>query len=120
MGTKFNPENFTSLSKWVVAHLNKKEATLFMKDFYCGMDPSYAIPCRFVGEYATHVCFVENMFPRVVPGVENESEKRCITLNAPSFHCDPERDGTPGKRIVALDFRNRIILVAGADYCGIT
>ena len=60
------------------------------------------------------------MFPRFVPGVENESEKRWITLNAPSFHCDPERHGTPGKRIVALDFQNRIILVAGrADYCGI-
>ena len=52
--------------------------------------------------------------------MENESEKRWITLNAPSFHCDPERDGTPGKRIVALDFRNRIILAGGRwDYCGI-
>lgn len=117
---KINPEKFMSLLKRVVAHLNQKEATLFVKDVYCGMDPSYAIPYRFVGEYATHAYFVENMFPRFVPGVENESEKRWITLNAPSFHCDPERDGTPGKRIVALDFQNRIILVAGrADYCGI-
>jgi len=117
---KFEPEKFMSLLGRVVEHLNKKEATLFVKDVYCGMDPSYAIPYRFVGEYATHAYFVENMFPRFVPGVENEDGKRWITLNAPSFHCDPERDGTPSKRIVALDFRHRIILVAGrADYCGI-
>ena len=89
-----------------------------MKDDYCGMDPSYAIQYQFVGEYATHAYFVDNMFPRFVPGVENESEKRWITLKAPRFNCDPERDGTPGKRIVALDFRNRIILVVGrSDTC---
>ena len=118
--TKFNPEKFMFLFETRRGTFEQKEATLFMKDVYCGMDPSFAIPYRFVGEYATHAYFVENMFPRFVPGVENESEKRWITFNAPSFQFDPERDGTPVKRIVALDFRNRIILAVGrADFCGI-
>ena len=106
------------LLKRVVAHLNKNEATLFMKDVYWGIDPSYAIPYQFVGEYASHAYIVENMFPRFVPGVENESEKRWITLNAPSFHCDPvaHQASAPLHWIS----KTRIILVAGrADYCGI-
>ena len=49
--TKFNPEKLMSLLKRVV--------TLFMKDDYCGMDPSYSIQYRFVGEDATHAYFVE-------------------------------------------------------------
>merc|ERR1712136_489554 len=39
---KFEPEKFMSLLGRVVEHLNKKEATLFVKDVYCGMDPSLA------------------------------------------------------------------------------
>ena len=59
--TKFNPEKFISFLKGVVAHLNKKEATFFVNDVCFGMDPSYAIPYWFVGEYATHTCFVESV-----------------------------------------------------------
>ena len=41
-------------------------------------------------------------------------------INAPSFRCDPERDGTFSARIACLDFKNRVVLVAGrADYCGV-
>ena len=41
-------------------------------------------------------------------------------LNVPSFHCDPERDGTNSGRAVIMDFKNKIGLVVGrADYCGV-
>jgi phosphoenolpyruvate carboxykinase (ATP) len=117
---KFEPTQFAALLKRVVAHLNARRATLYVKDVYCGSDPSYARPYRLVSEYATHSLFCHNMFPKAVPGVKDEDGKRWTMLNAPSFHCDPARDGTKGTRIVCLDFKNRIVLVAGrADYCGV-
>jgi len=117
---KFEPAKFEALLQRVAAHLNAKRATLYVKDVYCGTDPSYARPYRLVSEYATHSLFCHNMFPKAVAGVQDEAGKRWTMLNAPSFHCDPARDGTKSARIVCLDFKNRIVLVAGrADYCGV-
>jgi phosphoenolpyruvate carboxykinase (ATP) len=117
---KFDPAKFDALFNRVVAHLNENASHLYVKDVYCGTDPSYARPYRLVSEYATHNFFCHNMFNHGIEGVEDEDGKRWTMINAPSFHCDPERDGTPGKRIACLDFKNRRVLVAGrADYCGV-
>ncbi len=117
---KFDPDNFDALLARVVAYLNEKQGRLFVQDTYCGWDPDYAVPYRFVGEFATHALFAQNMFVADVPGVENEDDKRWTLLNVPSFHCDPERDGTMSKRAVIMDIEKRIGLVLGrADYCGI-
>ncbi len=117
---RFDPDKFEALLGRVVEHLNARGGHLYVKDVYCGSDPSYARPYRLVSEYASHSYFCHNMFTHGIDGVEDEEGKRWTMLNAPSFHCDPERDGTPSGRIVCLDFKNRVVLVAGrADYCGV-
>ncbi len=117
---RFDPEKYTGLLARVVEHLNEKGATLYVKDVYCGNDPAYAAPYRFVGEYATHAMFAHNMFPKDVEGVEGEADRRWTMLNVPSFHCDPDRDGSHSGRAVIMDLKNRIGLVVGrADYCGV-
>jgi len=117
---KFDPAHWEPLLKRVGEHLNARNATLYVKDVYAGSDPEYAVPYRFVGEYATHAMFVHNMFPKGVQGVADEERKRWTLLNVPSFHADPERDGTRSKRAVIMDFTNQICLVIGrADYCGV-
>jgi len=117
---KFDSGQFEDLLARVVDHLNAKGEHLYVKDVYCGSDPSYARPYRLVSEYASHSFFCHNMFMHNIAGVEEEEAKRWTMINAPSFHCDPERDGTFSKRIVCLDFKHRRVLVAGrADYCGV-
>lgn len=117
---KFDPDKFQSLLERVVAHLNEKGGHLYVKDVYCGYDPEYAVPYRFVGEYATHAMFAHNMFPKGIEGVEDEAGKRWTMLNVPSFHCDEDRDGTFSKRAVIADYKRRVVLVVGrADYCGV-
>ncbi|MEZ6020130.1 MAG: hypothetical protein R3F17_08520 [Planctomycetota bacterium] len=54
----------------------------------------YAVPFRFVAEYATHAMSVHNMFPKGIPGVAGEDGKRWTLLNVPSYHANPETDGT--------------------------
>jgi len=116
---QFDPDNFGPLLDRVAAHLNERGQHLYVQDVYCGWDPAYAVPYRFVGEYATHALFATNMFVDHVD-VDDADDKRWTLLNVPSFHCDPERDGTKSQRAVIVDIRNRIGLVLGrADYCGI-
>ena len=117
---KFDPAKFEGLLGRVVEHLNAKKASLYVKDVFCGTDPSYAVPYRFVGEYATHAMFVHNMFPKDIDGVADEESKRWTLLNVPSYHADPDLDGTLTKRAVIMDFDRRVVLVVGrADYCGV-
>jgi phosphoenolpyruvate carboxykinase (ATP) len=116
----YDPDQYTALLKRVIQHLNEKKATLYVKDVFMGSDPDFAVPYRFVGEYATHAMFVHNMFPKDLQGVKDMDARRWTMLNVPSFECIPERDGCRAEAAVIIDTRNRICLVAGrADYCGV-
>jgi phosphoenolpyruvate carboxykinase (ATP) len=116
----YDPEKYQGLLKRVVEHLNAKKATLYVKDVFMGNDPDLAVPYRFVGEYAVHAMFADNMFPKDMPGVKDIDAKRWTMLNAPSFTCVPERDGCRAEAAIVIDTKNRICLVAGrADYCGV-
>ncbi len=117
---KFDPAKYEGLLERVVKHVNERETRLYVQDVFAGADPEYAVPYRFVGEFATHAMFAHNMFPKDVEGIDNSEDKRWTMLNVPSFHCKPERDGSFSERAVIIDVRNQICLVVGrADYCGV-
>lgn len=117
---RYDPEQYQGLLKRVVAHVNARKTTLYVMDVFMGSDPDFAVPYRFVGEYATHAMFAHNMFPKDLEGVKDVEGRRWTMLNVPSFFCDPERDGCRSEAAVVIDTRNRICLVAGrADYCGV-
>ncbi len=117
---KFDPGHYESLLKRVVEHVNRRGGSLYVQDVFAGHDPHYAVPYRFVGEYATHALFAHNMFPKSADGIADAGSKGWTMLNVQSFRCVPERDGTRSDRAAIMDFRNRICLVVGrADYCGL-
>jgi phosphoenolpyruvate carboxykinase (ATP) len=117
---QYDPAKYQGLLKRVLDHLNAKKATLYVKDVFVGADPAFAIPYRFVGEYATHAMFADNMFPKDLKGVRDVEKRRWTMINAPSFVCSPERDGCRAEAAIVIDVKNRICLVAGrADYCGV-
>ena len=117
---RYDPAKYTGVLKRVVEHLNAKHAKLFVKDVFAGADPTYAVPYRFVGEFATHAMFATNMFPKNLKGVKDEAARRWTMLNVPSFTCVPERDGSRSDKAIIIDFKNKICLVAGrADYNGV-
>jgi phosphoenolpyruvate carboxykinase (ATP) len=115
----YDPGKYQGLLQRVVEHVNAKKGTLYVKDVFMGSDPGFAVPYRFVGEYATHAMFAHNMFPKDLKVADAEA-RRWTMLNVPSFTCVPERDGCRAEAAVIIDTRNRICLVAGrADYCGV-
>ena len=117
---QFDPAKFDALLPRVIAHLNETQATLYTTDVFCGWDPDFTQPYRFVGEYATHAYFCNIMFPK---GVRDDADRALAgwtILNVPSFTADPQRDGTNSERGVIMDIANRVALVIGrADYCGV-
>ncbi|MEQ1438566.1 phosphoenolpyruvate carboxykinase (ATP) [Fontimonas sp. SYSU GA230001] len=116
----YDPEKYQGLLKRVVEYLNARQASLYVQDVFMGSDPDFAVPYRFVGEYATHAMFAHNMFPKDLIGVKDVAERRWTMLNVPSFFCEPERDGCRAEAAIVIDTRNKICLVAGrADYCGV-
>ena len=59
---KYDPDAYESLLERIIAHLNDQGGRLYVQDVVVGHDESYAIPYRFVGQYATHAMFARNMF----------------------------------------------------------
>ena len=117
---RFDAAAFDPLVDRVVSHLNERRARLYVTDVYCGADPDFAEPCRFVGEYATHAYFCNIMLPARLNGAEKHREHGWTLLSVPSFRCSPERDGTLSERAVIIDMERRLALVLGrADYSGV-
>ena len=117
---KYDPAKYEGLLKSLAKHLNDKQASLYVKDVFMGSDPDFAVPYRFVGEYATHAAFVDNMFPKDLAGVKDVDARRWTMLNVPSYVCEPERDGSRSEVAIIIDVRNKLCVVAGrADYCGV-
>jgi phosphoenolpyruvate carboxykinase (ATP) len=116
----FDPAAFDALLPRVIEHLNAKGARLYVTDVFCGWDPEFAEPYRFVGEFATHAFFCNIMFPHGIRADADRVGAGWTMLNVPTFHCDPARDGTRSERAVIIDIVRRIALVLGrADYCGV-
>lgn len=118
--SRFDPVAFDALLPRVIEHLNETDPTLFVTDVFCGHDPDFAQPYRFVGEYASHAYFCNIMFPAEVRDDADRAETGWTLINVPSFTCVPDRDGTLSERAVIVDIANRLALVLGrADYCGV-
>jgi phosphoenolpyruvate carboxykinase (ATP) len=59
----FDPDKNEGLLARVVEHVNARGGHLYVQDVFAGVDPEYAVPYRFVGEFATHALFAHNQFP---------------------------------------------------------
>ncbi len=117
---KFDPDTFDDLFARVIDHLNAKEADIYVTDVFCGHDPVYSEPYRFVGEFANHAYFCNILFPQDVRDDSDRPERGWTIVNVPSFMANPETDGTNNERAVIMDIVNRKALVMGtADYAGI-
>ena len=49
---KFDADAFDTLLPRVIDHLNERQRHLYVADVFCGWDPTFAEPYRFVGEFA--------------------------------------------------------------------
>lgn len=110
------PKRFEGLLQRAIRHLTDRE--LFVQDLYAGADPAHRLRVRVVTEQAWHNLFARNMFIRPEPNELQGFEPDWTVLQVPSFEAMPEVDGTNSSTVIAVDFRERLVLVAGTAYAG--
>jgi phosphoenolpyruvate carboxykinase (ATP) len=107
---------FASLKGRVQAYLQGRE--LFTQDLYAGADPENRIRVRLVTTGAWQALFARNMFIRPpaseLPGFAPDY----VILHAPQFEADPALDGVNGTTAIALNFAEKLIVIAGTEYAG--
>ncbi len=91
---------------------------LFVQDCFAGADPEYRLPIRVVTQRAWHSLFARQLFIRPNP-LETDRHKPAFTvLFAPEFYTDPAKDGTRSPTCIAVNFKKKVIVIAGTEYAG--
>ncbi|OLE53437.1 MAG: phosphoenolpyruvate carboxykinase (ATP) [Acidobacteria bacterium 13_1_20CM_3_53_8] len=112
----FPQENFNSIKERMMAHARGLD--LFIQDTFAGADPRYRLPVRIITELAWHSLFARTMF---LDDIKVEDHRPEFTvINFPSFHADPQRDGTRSPTFILMDFSQRLVLIGGTSYAGET
>lgn len=110
------PERFAGLLRRAADHVAGR--ALFMQDLLAGADPAHRLRVRVITEQAWHNLFARNMFIRPAPLEVQGQEPDWTVLQLPSFEADPRADGTNSPTVIAIDMRQRLVLVAGTAYAG--
>ena len=109
-------ERFRALKDRIFAYYRDREA--FVQDLHAGADPDHRLSVRIVTEQAWHSLFARHML--IVPREEDlrDFEPRFTVVQAPGFLADPSRDGCRSGTAIVIDFRERLVLIAGTGYAG--
>jgi phosphoenolpyruvate carboxykinase (ATP) len=91
---------------------------LFVHDCFGGADPQYTLPIRVIAQYAWHSLFARQLCIRIDPLASQEHAPQFTVLFAPSFKTDPENDGTKSQTCIAINFKKRMVIIAGTEYAG--
>lgn len=108
---------FVNLLKKVTDYLQTKQE-VFAFSGYAGADKKYRLPIKVINEYAWHNLFSRQLFITPSDGELKTHESAFTIISAPSFHADPEIDGTNSEAFVMISFKQRIVLIGGTKYAG--
>jgi phosphoenolpyruvate carboxykinase (ATP) len=118
VNVKYPEERFDRLLKRMTAFLRGKK--IFVQDCYAGTDPQFRQSVRVINEYAWHNLFARNMF--IQQSFNEETIKSFnpdfTVLHCPTFHSDPDEDGTRSGTYVALHLSRKLVLIGGTAYAG--
>jgi phosphoenolpyruvate carboxykinase (ATP) len=109
-------EKFENLYSKVRGYLQGKE--IFVQDVFAGTDKDYRLPVRIITKYAWQSLFAHNLF--VVPTDEERDHHHpeFTVITVPSFHSDPEEDETNSPTVIVVNFKKKIVIIAGTSYAG--
>ena len=113
---RMDPEAFDLLHEDVRSHLGGQE--LQVQDLFAGADQTFRLPVRFITPNAWHAHFVRNMFIEPSPADLVEFDPQFTVLHAPEFQADTARHGTCSSTVIALNFEQRLVIIAGTRYAG--
>jgi len=109
-------EQFTRLYSKLLAFLQGQD--LFVHDCFAGADPKYTMPIRVIAQRAWHCLFARQLFIRPNPEKTEDHVPEFTLFFVPGFHADPAEDGTNSENAIVIDFKRKVVLIAGTSYAG--
>ena len=109
-------ENFDSIKNKMLAYLQNRQ--LYVFDGFAGADKKYAKSFRIINELASQNLFIKNLL--VDPSEEDLDNfvPEFTVIAAPGFKCIPEIDGTNSEACIAIDYEQKLVIIAGSQYSG--
>jgi phosphoenolpyruvate carboxykinase (ATP) len=109
-------DRFQNLYAKLVAFWQGHE--LYVQDCFAGADPNYTLAIRVISETAWHNLFARQLFIRPDPRTTDRHVPEFTLMFAPGFHADPAEDGTNSETAIIINFKRKLVLIAGTSYAG--
>jgi len=95
-----------------------RERNLYIIDTFAGADPHHRLSVRFIVERPYHALFIKQLLIRPT-AVELESfDPEWTVMDFGKRKMDPATDGTHSDAVIALNFAEKQVLIAGTEYAG--
>jgi len=107
---------FERLRNDVLQHVQGRQ--LFVQELFAGADPAHQIDVTVYTELAWHALFIRNLLIREVPHRAGGERRELAILAVPSFRPDPQRYGVRSSTVIACDFTEGVVIIAGTSYAG--
>jgi phosphoenolpyruvate carboxykinase (ATP) len=114
----FDEERFWAIKNRVLGYLSGREK-IYCHHALAGADRRHSRKILCVNERASQNMFIQQLLVRPTQKeIDEYGDPDFLLLAAPGFKCDPELDGTESEAVVLVNFKERIIIVAGTGYSG--
>ncbi|HKG18096.1 MAG TPA: phosphoenolpyruvate carboxykinase (ATP) [Candidatus Limnocylindrales bacterium] len=109
-------EHYDRLRARLLEYVADRE--LYAQDCYIGADPAHRRSLRVYAESAWGSIFARNLFRR--PGAADlvAFEPNFTIINVPSFHADPETEGTRSETAILVHLKRMEVIIVGTEYAG--
>ncbi len=109
-------ETFEIVRRSLADYLQGRD--VYILDAAAGADPRYRLPIQVITELAWHNLFARQLFLRAQES-DLASERPGFTiLCVPHFRTNPRTHGTRSDAAIIIDFKERLVLIAGTQYAG--
>jgi phosphoenolpyruvate carboxykinase (ATP) len=113
---EMSPSTFQGLKEKARKAIGSKR--LYVVDTFGGADPEHRIAARFVVEKAWHALFIRTLLIRPTEEELKAFKSDWHIYDLCTEVCEPEKDGTRGDAVIALNFADREVVIMGTEYAG--
>ena len=111
-------EKFDALRARLTNYVRDNGLKLYVQDVFVGADPSYRLKVRIYTQFAWSNLFARNLFIRPTEAERAGFQPDFVVVDVPSFHANPDMEGTRTETFIALNLAQKLVLIGGTEYGG--